>query len=115
MENLRLGRDAVIVTNRRILGLYGRKLGSILKKSGFTVTFEIIPDSERAKSSSVATSVLNRIAAYDSGKTIFLAALGGGVVGDLTGFIASIYKRGIPYIQVPTTLLAQVDSSIGGQ
>lgn len=116
IERLRLlGRDAVVITNRRILNLYGRSLGAILKRSGFTVTFEIVPDSEKAKSSECAASVLNKIAACDKYKRIFLVALGGGVVGDLTGFIASIYKRGVPYIQIPTTLLAQVDSSIGGK
>ncbi len=115
LKRLGLGRDAVVITNRRVLSLYGRRLGAILKRSGFTVSFEIVPDSEKAKSSECAASVLNRIAAYDKYRRIFLAALGGGVVGDLTGFIASIYKRGVPYIQIPTTLLAQVDSSIGGK
>ena len=115
LKGLSLGRDAIVITNRRILSLYGKRLGSILKRSRFTVTFEIVPDSEKAKSSEVAASVLNRIAVYDRYKTIFLVALGGGVIGDLVGFIASIYKRGIPYIQIPTTLLAQVDSSIGGK
>ena len=115
LKSLEIGRDVVVITNRTILGLYGKQLSAILRRSGFTVAFEIVPDSEKAKSNSVATSVLNRVAVYDSCKTIFLAAMGGGVVGDLTGFIASIYKRGIPYIQIPTTLLAQVDSSIGGK
>ena len=115
LKGLGLGPDAVVVTNRRIFGLYGRKLASTLKRSGLSVAFEIVPDSEKAKSSKIATSVLSRIAAHDRYKRIFLAALGGGVVGDLTGFVASIYKRGVPYIQIPTTLLAQVDSSIGGK
>ena len=53
--------------------------------------------------------------AYDVGKKILIIALGGGVVGDLAGFVAAIYKRGVPYIQVPTTLLAQIDFSIGGK
>ena len=115
LQGLGLGRDAVIVTNRRLYGLYGKSLGAILKRSGFTSAFQIVPDSERAKSSKEATAVLNKIAAYDKYRTIFLIALGGGVIGDLTGFIASIYKRGVPYVQIPTTLLAQVDSSIGGK
>ena len=114
-KGLDLGRDAVIVTNRRLFNLYGKKLGKLLKKSGFTAAFEIVPDGERAKSSGVLTSLLNRLASHDKYRSIFLIALGGGVVGDLTGFLASIYKRGIPYIQIPTTLLAQVDSAIGGK
>ncbi|MDD5136690.1 MAG: 3-dehydroquinate synthase [Candidatus Omnitrophica bacterium] len=108
-------RDAVIVTNRRILDLCGRKLAGDLKKRGFTVTFLLVPDSEKAKSGEVAISLLNRIADYDKYRRLFLIALGGGVVGDLTGFVASIYKRGVPYVQIPTTLLGQVDSSIGGK
>jgi 3-dehydroquinate synthase len=115
LKGLGLGRDAVVITNRRLLNLYGKRLSGILKKSGFTVNFQIVPDSEKAKSSKIVESVLNRIAAYDKYRTIFLVALGGGVVGDLTGFVASIYKRGVPYVQIPTTLLAQVDSSIGGK
>ena len=115
LKRLGLGRDAIIITNRHLFGLYGKSLGAILKRSGFTAAFEIVPDSEKAKSSGEAPAVLNRIAAHDRYRTIFLIALGGGVVGDLTGFIASIYKRGVPYVQIPTTLLAQVDSSIGGK
>lgn len=115
LKALDLGEDIVVITNRRLLNLYGRKLKDILKRSGFTVRFEVVPDSERAKSAKVAASVLNSIAAYDKYKSIFLVALGGGVIGDLTGFVASIYKRGVPYAQIPTSLLAQVDSSIGGK
>jgi 3-dehydroquinate synthase len=62
-----------------------------------------------------ALRLIEQIAAYDVDKKIFIIALGGGVIGDLTGFVAAIYKRGIPYIQVPTTLLAQIDSAIGGK
>ena len=115
LKKLGLGSDAVIITNRRILNLYGKSLAGTLKKSGFAVTFLLVPDSEKAKSGEVAIALLNKIAAYDKYRRLFLIALGGGVVGDLTGFIASIYKRGVPYVQIPTTLLAQVDSSIGGK
>ena len=115
LKAISVGKDAVVITNRRLFKLYGRRLGAILRKDDFTVKFEIVPDCEKAKSAGVATAVLGRIASYDKRKELFLIALGGGVIGDLTGFIASIYKRGIPYVQIPTTLLAQVDSSIGGK
>ncbi len=115
LKTLSIGKDAVVITNRYLFSLYGKTLGVILRKDGFTVKFVIVPDSEKSKSAGVATTVLNRIASYDKSKEIFLIALGGGVVGDLTGFIASIYRRGIPYVHIPTTLLAQVDSSIGGK
>lgn len=63
----------------------------------------------------IALSVIKDISRYDRNRTIFIVAFGGGVIGDLAGFVASVYKRGIPYIQIPTTLLAQIDSSIGGK
>ncbi len=108
-------KDAIVITNGHLYRLYGKKIASILTRSGFSVDFKLVPDSEQAKSSQVATSLLNKIASRDVYKNIFLIALGGGVIGDLTGFVASIYKRGVPYIQLPTTLLAQVDSAIGGK
>lgn len=114
-KKLGLGRDAVVVTNARIMRLYGSIVKKSLSRSGMTVHFEIVPDSEKAKSVGVMADLLNRISRYDKEKKIFLVALGGGVIGDLTGFVAATYKRGVPYVQVPTTLLAQVDSSIGGK
>jgi len=115
LKRLGLCGAAVVITNKRLLHLYGKPLGTSLRKHGFGLRFITVPDSERAKSSGVATGILNKIASADHGGSVFLVALGGGVVGDLTGFIASIYKRGVPYVQIPTTLLAQVDSSIGGK
>lgn len=115
IERLNLGKDAVVITNTRIKKLAGCKILDRLKKSGFNVEFEQVPDSEKSKSQAIAFSVIERISHFAKLKTPFIIALGGGVVGDLAGFIASVYKRGIPYIQIPTTLLAQVDSSIGGK
>ena len=114
-KKLGIGNDAVIVTNARLAGLYGKRLRRSLEHSGFSVRFETVPDSEKAKSIAIATRLINRLAAYDVGRKIFLIAFGGGVVGDLAGFVAAVYKRGIPYVQIPTTLLAQVDSAIGGK
>ncbi|MCX5680201.1 MAG: 3-dehydroquinate synthase [Candidatus Omnitrophica bacterium] len=115
VKKLELGTDAIVVTNARILRLYGNDVKRSFRKSGITVRFEMVPDSEKAKSVGVMAGLLNRISRYDKNKKVFLIALGGGVIGDLTGFVASAYKRGIPYVQVPTTLLAQVDSAIGGK
>jgi len=115
LKNLEVGSDAVIITNHRVAALYKYAIEKTLKRNAFTVHFEFIADSEKAKSLSVANVILNRLSRYDLNKRIFIIALGGGVVGDLAGFVASIYKRGIPYVQIPTTLLAQVDSSIGGK
>lgn len=115
IKRLNIGLDAVVVTNKRLLGLYGKELKSSLRKSGIATHFELVPGSEKAKSAEVATDLIRKISSYDKNKQIFIIAFGGGVVGDLAGFVAAIYKRGVPYVQVPTTLLAQVDSSIGGK
>jgi 3-dehydroquinate synthase len=115
LKSLSVGKNAVVVTNKKLAHLYGKKIKDSLKKSGISSKIELVPDSEKAKSEKTLISVINRIGAYDKNKILFLLALGGGVIGDVTGFIASIYKRGVPYIQIPTTLLAQVDSAIGGK
>ena len=107
--------DAFVITNKTLAGLYYKKIELSLKKSGISANTELVPDSEKAKSQKSLIEVLNRLASYDKNKAVFIIALGGGVVGDLAGFAASIYKRGIPYVQIPTTLLAQVDSAIGGK
>lgn len=116
LRGLRLEGNAVVVTNPNVGALYGKFIGEILKDSVSRLTFISVPDSEKAKSLQEACRLLNLISSIDAkGKKIFLLALGGGVVGDLSGFAASVYRRGIPYVQLPTTLLSQVDSSIGGK
>jgi 3-dehydroquinate synthase len=114
-HKLNLGGDAYVITNASIKNKYGAALNKSLKQTGFNIRFKLVPDTEGSKSIKMASSLIQEIAAYDKKKRIFIIAFGGGVIGDLAGFTASIYKRGIPYIQVPTTLLAQVDSSIGGK
>jgi 3-dehydroquinate synthase len=115
IKKLEIGTDAVVITNNTINRAYGNTLKNSLAKSGISVKFEVVPDSEKAKSPRTLLKVLDHIAAYDKNRAVFIVALGGGVVGDLAGFAAAVYKRGIPYVQIPTTLLAQVDSSIGGK
>jgi 3-dehydroquinate synthase len=112
---LGMGYDAYIITNVAVKNRYGRELSAALKNFGLTVRFKLIPDTEKSKSLDTAYAIIKDITRYDKKRQIFIIAFGGGVVGDLAGFVASIYKRGIAYIQVPTTLLAQVDSSIGGK
>lgn len=109
------GTDAYCVTNARIKNKYGRALAQALSGSGIGLRWKIVPEGEGSKSTASAFSLLRGLAAFDRKRRVFIIAFGGGVIGDLAGFAASIYKRGIPYIQVPTTLLAQVDSSIGGK
>ena len=115
IKKLSLGRDAIIISHPMIERLHGARLISALKKSGYTVKVLHVPEGEKSKSAHQALRLIEQIAAYDVGRKPFIIALGGGVVGDLAGFVAAIYKRGIPYIQVPTTLLAQIDSAIGGK
>ncbi len=116
LKNLRgLGRDAVVITNAYVHKTHGEPLKTSLQKYGFSVKVFTVADSERSKSAPTAITLLNKIAAYDVRKQLFIIAFGGGVVGDLAGFVAAVYKRGIPYVQVPTTLLAQIDSAIGGK
>jgi 3-dehydroquinate synthase len=115
LKKLKIGADAYIVTNSYLKARFGRALERSLMNSGFTVRYKLVPDSEKSKSLNIAANILIDISAYDQKKKIFVLAFGGGVIGDLAGFAASLYRRGTPYIQVPTTLLAQVDSSIGGK
>jgi 3-dehydroquinate synthase len=115
LKRLKIGSEAYIITNSYLKSGFGRALERSLRKSGFTARFKLVPDAEKSKSLSQAAKILSDITAYDQKKKIFIVAFGGGVIGDLSGFTASIYRRGTPYIQVPTTLLAQVDSSIGGK
>ncbi len=115
IKQLGFGRDAVIISHPVIERLHGVKLSLALKKAGYTVKVLNVPEGEKSKSAAFALALIEQIASYDVGRKIFVIALGGGVVGDLGGFVAAIYKRGIPYIQVPTTLLAQIDSAIGGK
>ncbi len=115
IKGLNIGSSAYIITNPLIKNKYAAVLTKALKSAHLDIKFKLIPDSERSKSLEVVSSVLKDVAVYDKKREVFIIAFGGGVVGDMSGFLASIYKRGIPYIQVPTTLLAQVDSSIGGK
>ncbi|MGA2774773.1 MAG: 3-dehydroquinate synthase [Candidatus Omnitrophota bacterium] len=112
---LKLGTDAFIITNKLIRTKFGKALESSLRASGITARFRIIPDTEKSKSVETASAVIKDLAGFDKARRVFIISFGGGVVGDLGGFVASIYKRGVPYIQIPTTLLAQVDSAIGGK
>jgi len=115
LSNLNLGCDAYIITNRLIKDKYGSLITKALDDYGISVKFRVVADTEKSKSIRIASAVIDDLSLYDIRRRVFIIAFGGGVIGDLAGFVASIYKRGIPYVQVPTTLLAQVDSGIGGK
>lgn len=115
LKKLNQAKVAIVVTNPTINRLYGSELAKALKVPGLEANFIEVPDSEKSKSAGQCINLIEEFARLDRGRGVFAIAFGGGVIGDLTGFAASVYKRGVPYIQLPTTLLAQVDSSIGGK
>ncbi|MEX0829569.1 MAG: 3-dehydroquinate synthase [Nitrospirales bacterium] len=104
-----------IVTNPVVHQLYGRVVHRALRQEGFSPFFIIVPDGEQAKTLKWLTKILDTLVTQRMERQDFILALGGGVTGDVAGFAASIYMRGIPFVQVPTTLVAQVDSSVGGK
>ena len=115
LRKLKIGGSAFIITNSTIASKYARLLQGTLKKNNIDSLVNLVPDTEKSKSFQSAAKLIKKLSDFDQHKQVFIIALGGGVVGDLSGFVASIYKRGIPYIQIPTSLLAQVDSAIGGK
>lgn len=108
-------RRIAIITNSKIKALYGRQVEKSLKRAGFSTLTHLMGDGERAKSLRTAESVWTFLIANRFERSDAILALGGGVVGDLAGFAAANYLRGVRYLQVPTTLLAQIDSSVGGK
>ena len=106
---------AVIISNPTVYGKYGRRVQSSLRRAGFQVKKIIIPDGERHKTLKTAESIYTSLIENKIERKDVIVALGGGVIGDVAGFAAATYLRGVNLVQVPTTLLAQVDSSIGGK
>ena len=105
----------IIITNPIVKGLYGDALKQNLIAEGFRITILHVPDGEEQKSLEVAGRLYSELTDFYAERMTPILALGGGVIGDLAGFVAATYLRGVPLIQIPTTLLAQVDSSIGGK
>jgi 3-dehydroquinate synthase len=110
-----LSGRAVIITDNTVKGLYGDALSQSLSREGFSVATLVVPPGEEQKSLENAGRLYHELTSAYAERTTPILALGGGVVGDLAGFVAATYMRGVPLIQVPTTLLAQADSSLGGK
>jgi len=108
-------KQVAIVTNTTVAPLYLDTLSKALEEEGVDVVPVILPDGEAYKNSATLNQIYDALLARRCERKTTLIALGGGVIGDLTGFAAATYLRGVPFIQVPTTLLAQVDSSVGGK
>ena len=112
-EGYIVGKDIAIVTNEVVAPLYLNEISDLF--SNMNVIEYILPDGEQEKKLKTIHKIIDRLMEAGLGRDSTLIALGGGVVGDITGFTASIFMRGINFIQIPTTLLAQVDASVGGK
>jgi 3-dehydroquinate synthase len=105
----------VIITDPKVNKLYGEALSRHLTEDGFSVSTLLVPEGEEQKSLETAGRLYRELVSSNAERTTPILALGGGVIGDLAGFVAATYLRGVPLVQIPTTLLAQVDSSVGGK
>ncbi|MFI4950336.1 MAG: 3-dehydroquinate synthase [Caulobacterales bacterium] len=108
-------RRTAVVSDETVWRLHGTRLTTALERAGIEVLPVVIPPGETAKSFEGLADLTDRLLALELDRGDLITAFGGGVVGDLAGFAAAIYKRGIGFVQIPTTLLAQVDSSVGGK
>ncbi|HEX3014933.1 MAG TPA: 3-dehydroquinate synthase [Desulfobacteria bacterium] len=115
LKKFRLSPNALLIVNTTVECLYGDRVATGLAEAGFTVARSVIPDGEEYKTLTTAAKLYDAAVAAKLDRNCPVIALGGGVTGDLAGFVAATYMRGLPFVQVPTTLLAQVDSSIGGK
>src|SRR6058998_2949898 len=115
LRELRLGSRAALVSDGAIMRLYGKTVVASLESAGFTVTTIDVPEGEAAKTLTVAVHCWDQLLTAGLDRTSTVLALGGGAVGDVAGFAAATYMRGINFVQIPTTVLAQVDASIGGK
>ena len=115
LKPMNQGQKWVIFSQNEIISLYGNSLCKGLKSAGFQVELVVLPDGEKAKSLNELEGIFSQLIGMGCDRSSTFLALGGGVVGDATGFIAGTFMRGVDYIQIPTTLLAMVDSSIGGK
>ena len=115
LQDVGLAGRVAIVTNPVVNEIYGRVVFRSLKRCGFSPFLVVIPDGEKAKSMYWLSKILDELVTQRLERQEVVLALGGGVVGDVAGFAASVYLRGVSFVQVPTTLVAQVDSSVGGK
>ena len=115
LKPLKLGKKVMVVSNREIFQYYGKRAIASLKSAGFDVSTCKVPVGESYKTPATVQKIYNAALKNHLERSSTLVALGGGVIGDMTGFAAATWLRGINFVQVPTTLLAMVDASIGGK
>lgn len=115
LSSINLQQRITIITNTTIAPLYLNALKTTLQVNGFTTSEIILPDGEQYKTLDSMRAIYDQLLGFGLDRSCSLIALGGGVIGDMTGFAAATFLRGINFVQIPTTLLAQVDSSVGGK
>lgn len=113
--HLRLRGKAALITDTNVAPLYSARVCQSFEEAGYSVSTHVFEAGEANKNLGTVEKLVNGMVAAGHDRSSFVVALGGGVVGDMAGFVASVYYRGIPYIQVPTSVMAQVDSSVGGK
>src|SRR5690606_34180600 len=114
-EALPTSKRILLVSNKTVFGLYGEAVHRSITGAGVKVEVHLIGDGERYKTLRTAEGVLAAAEAAGLTRTDAVVSLGGGVVGDVAGFVAAIYLRGIPHLLIPTTLVAMIDASVGGK
>lgn len=108
-------QKVMLVSDDTVFGLYGDKISSIIKNEGFDLSCYVFAHGEKSKNLTTYGELLEKMSEFHMTRSDIVVALGGGVVGDLSGFAAATYQRGIRFVQIPTTLLAAVDASVGGK
>src|SRR5438067_794629 len=115
IHEILIGPHCAIISDSTVAPLFGDRVKQRLTSSGFQPTLITIPAGEQSKTLAQAETICDQMMAAGLDRQSFVIGLGGGVIGDISGFVAAIFLRGIPHVQIPTTLLAMVDSSIGGK
>src|SRR3989304_2212924 len=115
MKKAALSGTATVISDENVFSLFGKKIERILKEAGFVVSSFVVPPGEETKSRGYAIKIYDFLAEHRAERDDIIIALGGGMVGDLAGFGAAPFLRGMPWVQVPTSLVAMVDASIGGK
>ncbi len=115
LAELGVSGKVFVITDDNVGRLYGGIVEESLDRAGIPAALIKVPAGEKSKSLETARALYEKLIEGEADRGSWIVALGGGVVGDLAGFVAATYMRGVPYVQIPTTLLAQADSSIGGK
>ncbi len=115
IKNIFIGKKVMIITDDNLERLYSKEIEKIIENGGYEVDIFSFPHGEESKTLETCTKAYEKLIEFKFSRSDLIIALGGGVVGDLAGFVASTYLRGVKFVQIPTSLLAQVDSSVGGK